>query len=77
MTTYEVKEGIGEFRAMQVWDIGLGGDVRGIAHGLFSAMRALDRQGVDVILVEGIEDKADIAAAIMNRLRKAANEIKT
>jgi len=30
---------------------------------------------VDVIYVEGIEDEGDIAAAVMNRLRKAASII--
>jgi L-threonylcarbamoyladenylate synthase len=35
----------------------------------------LDQKGVDVIYVEGIEDEGDIAAAVMNRLRKAATVI--
>jgi L-threonylcarbamoyladenylate synthase len=33
----------------------------------------LDRQDVDAIFVEGISDEeGDVAAAVMNRLRKAA-----
>ncbi|KAJ2899551.1 translation initiation protein sua5 [Zalerion maritima] len=57
-------------------DIDLGQDTRSIAHGLFSALRELDQQGAQVIFVEGVEDSEDIAAAVMNRLRKAASEIK-
>ncbi|KAH8891903.1 translation factor [Thozetella sp. PMI_491] len=55
-------------------DIGLGQDAKGVAQGLFSALRELDRQGADVIFVEGVNDRDDIAAAVMNRLRKAASE---
>lgn len=59
-----------------VLDIALGHDTKRVAQGLFSALRELDRKGADVILVEGVEDKDDIAAAVMNRLRKAASEIR-
>ncbi|KID77023.1 Threonylcarbamoyl-AMP synthase [Metarhizium brunneum] len=58
----------------QVFDIGLGQETRRIAQGLFSALRELDRRGADVIFVDGIDDELDIAAAVMNRLRKAASE---
>lgn len=58
-------------------DVDLGGDVKGVAHGLFAALRELDRLGADVIFVEGVGDRDDIAAAVMNRLRKAASEIRT
>jgi L-threonylcarbamoyladenylate synthase len=60
----------------RVLDIGLGLDSKTVAQGLFSALRELDRKGADVIFIEGIEDKDDIAAAVMNRLRKAASEIR-
>lgn len=60
----------------RVLDISLGLDSRTVAQGLFSALRELDRKGADVIFIEGIEDKDDIAAAVMNRLRKAASEIR-
>ncbi|KAE9382097.1 translation factor [Stipitochalara longipes BDJ] len=53
-------------------EISLGSKTADIAHGLFSALRELDQRGVDIIYVEGIEDEGDIAAAVMNRLRKAA-----
>ncbi|KAF2799456.1 translation factor [Melanomma pulvis-pyrius CBS 109.77] len=59
---------------MDLWDVNLGAETEDVARGLFSALRELDRKGVDVIFVEGIDDKVggDIAAAVMNRLRKAA-----
>jgi len=58
---------------IQLWDIALGSHIDRIARGLFSALRDLDRKNVDVIFVEGISDSdGDTAAAIMNRLRKAA-----
>ena len=56
-------------------EIALGHETKDIAHGLFSALRDLDLRGVDIIYVEGIEDEGDIAAAVMNRLRKAATII--
>lgn len=59
-----------------ILDISLGQESKMIAQGLFSAMRELDRRGADIIFVEGIEDRDDIAAAVMNRLRKAASEIR-
>ncbi|KAI1183337.1 translation factor [Nemania serpens] len=58
-------------------DISIGKDSRSIAHGLFSALRELDRRGAEIILVEGTLDDEDIGAAVMNRLRKAASQIKS
>ncbi|KAF2656039.1 translation factor [Lophiostoma macrostomum CBS 122681] len=60
--------------SLDIWEIDLGPDTKGVARGLFSALRELDKKGVSVILVEGIDDTVgdDIAAAVMNRLRKAA-----
>lgn len=61
-------------RDIEIWDIDLGAETEGVARGLFSALRELDKKSVEVIYVEGIDDKTDddIAAAVMNRLRKAA-----
>ena len=42
------------------------------ARALFSALRALDAQGVDIILVEGVTEEG-IGLAIMDRLRRAAS----
>ncbi|KAF9776973.1 hypothetical protein IL306_004758 [Fusarium sp. DS 682] len=58
----------------KILDIDLGRSTEGIARGLFAALREFDRRGADTIFVDGIEDRSDIAAAVMNRLRKAASE---
>ncbi|KAI0114012.1 DHBP synthase RibB-like alpha/beta domain-containing protein [Nemania sp. FL0031] len=58
-------------------DVSIGKDSRSIAHGLFSALRELDRRGADVIFVEGTLDDEDIGAAVMNRLRKAASRTRS
>lgn len=51
----------------------LGTEPATIAQNLFSALRELDTQGVDVIFVEAINaTEGHAAAAVMNRLRKAA-----
>jgi L-threonylcarbamoyladenylate synthase len=65
----------GDEHIADIIEISLGRNTKDIAHGLFSALRELDQRGVDIIYVEGIEDEGDIAAAVMNRLRKAATAI--
>ena len=56
-----------------LWEIELGKAAEDIAKGLFAALRELDKKNVDAIFVEGIDDSlGDVAAAVMNRLRKAA-----
>jgi len=62
---------------IRLLDVHLGPDSRAIAQHLFSALRELDRRGADVILIEGVADADDIAAAVMNRLRKAASEVRS
>lgn len=58
----------------EIWDVHLGAELDNIARGLFSALRELDRKNVEVIFVEGIDDRhGELAAAIMNRLRKASS----
>jgi L-threonylcarbamoyladenylate synthase len=53
--------------------VDLGPEAKNVARGLFFALRELDKQEVPVIFVEGIADGGgDVAAAVMNRLRKAA-----
>lgn len=63
-----------ESEVLDVWDINLGAASADVARGLFSALRELDKKNVETIYVEGIDDTTgdDIAAAVMNRLRKAA-----
>jgi L-threonylcarbamoyladenylate synthase len=72
-----------------VLDVHLGISTRSIAHHLFLTLRELDKRNADLIFVEGIDeehynshhagcdDEGDMAAAIMNRLRKAATVIKS
>lgn len=51
----------------------LGDRATDVARDLFWALRELDRKGCEVICVESInDDEGDVAAAVMNRLRKAA-----
>ncbi|KAI9767479.1 MAG: hypothetical protein M1840_005708 [Geoglossum simile] len=57
---------------LTIYSISLGPTPSEVARGLFAALRGLDTKGVDTIFVEGISDEGDIAAAVMNRLRKAA-----
>jgi L-threonylcarbamoyladenylate synthase len=52
--------------------IRLSGSVADYAQGLFSALRALDRLGLDVIVVEGVQERG-LGVAVMDRLRRAAS----
>ncbi|EAL93212.1 hypothetical protein KXW98_004033 [Aspergillus fumigatus] len=62
--------------ARAAFDCHLGDNIESIARGLFSALRAMDEMEVDVIYVEGVSDsQGDLAAAVMNRLRKAAGTV--
>jgi L-threonylcarbamoyladenylate synthase len=59
----------------EAYAVDLGGSAAEVGRGLFAALRGLDELGVQAILVEGLgEDEGDVAGAVMNRLRKAAEE---
>ncbi|OTB05939.1 hypothetical protein M426DRAFT_10079 [Hypoxylon sp. CI-4A] len=73
----ELYDTTGEASIGELLDISIGDDTRSIAQGLFSALRELDRRGADIIFVEGTVDDEDIGAAVMNRLRKAASQIRS
>jgi L-threonylcarbamoyladenylate synthase len=45
-----------------------------LARGLFREFRELDKKGIDVIIVQGVDEKG-IGLALMNRLRKAASRV--
>lgn len=45
-----------------------------VAQGIFAALRELDSQKVDIIMIEGISEKNE-GLAVMNRMRKAASEV--
>ncbi len=50
----------------------LRGSVADYAQGLFSALRGLDGLGLDVIVVEGVQEQG-LGVAVMDRLRRAAS----
>ena len=52
--------------------IRLSGSLADYAQGLFSALRELDGWGLDVIVVEGVEEQG-LGVAVMDRLRRAAS----
>lgn len=52
----------------------LGSSAKEMAHNLFSMLREVDEMGVELILVEGVEETGD-GLAVMNRLSKAAFEV--
>ena len=61
---------------IELIDVFIGSSAEEVARGLFSALRSLDEHQVDTIIIEGIPDTdGDLAAAVMNRLRKAAEVI--
>ncbi len=49
-------------------------NLREVARNLFSALRKLDEDGVDIIISESFEEKG-IGLAVMNRLKKAAGRV--
>lgn len=55
-----------------VMSAGSRSDLSTVGKNLFEILRALDDQGVDIILSEGFEEKG-MGIAIMNRLKKAAS----
>lgn len=64
----ENKDEYGEFK---VKSLGRGDDLITCAANLFSLLREFDREGIDTIIVEAVEERG-LGLAIMDRLRKAA-----
>ncbi len=60
----------GRFYDADAW-VDLGRSEEEVARNLFKALRELDKENVDVILAEGIEERG-LGLAVMNRLKKAA-----
>jgi len=54
-----------------VKSLGNRGDLKAAAKNVFSLLREFDRDGVDVIIAEGMPEKG-LGLAVMNRLRKAS-----
>ena len=59
--------------AGEVVQIKLSPDLKDIAHDLYSAMRELDKQGLDLILVDKVIEEG-LGLAIMDRLKRAAQK---
>ena len=60
-----------EIESMDAEVVLLGKTLDEVAHNLFNRLRWADREGFDVVIVEGVEEEG-IGIAIMNRLKKAA-----
>ncbi|MDK2892361.1 L-threonylcarbamoyladenylate synthase [Methanohalophilus sp.] len=63
------------FVAMKVISLGLASQPSVAAQRIFSAMREMDMEGIDIILVDGSFTSQGIGAAVFNRLRKAASKM--
>ncbi|AGK60726.1 translation factor SUA5 [Archaeoglobus sulfaticallidus PM70-1] len=60
------------YKDIDVEIVEIGRSVEEVARNLFSALRELDRRGIDLIIAEGVEEKG-LGLAVMNRLKKASN----
>lgn len=54
--------------------VGARRDLAGVGGALFRTLRAVDREGFDIILAEGFPEEG-LGVAIMDRLRRAAGEV--
>jgi L-threonylcarbamoyladenylate synthase len=59
-------------RKVGIADFGLDPDLSAVAKRLYATLRDLDADDVDVILARGVTGEAGLAAAIQDRLRRAA-----
>jgi L-threonylcarbamoyladenylate synthase len=64
------EENTGEYKDFKVKNLGAGDNLTECAANLFSVLREFDREGVSVILAEGVKEEG-VGEAIMDRLRKA------
>lgn len=62
------------YRKNKVGEIFLDSSLEDFAKNIFSKFREMDKDGVEIILVEKIKERG-LGVAIMNRLKKAASEI--
>ena len=68
-------ETAGHVCANEVYSLGRRDEPQDAARNLFAGLRHLDGMGVDVIIVDGSVKCDGVGAAVLNRLRKAADEI--
>jgi len=69
------EETAGRVSADEIFSLGKRDAPEQAARSLFTGLRWLDGRNVDVIVVDGSVRREGIGAAVLNRLRKAANEI--
>jgi len=65
------KENMEKYKDFKVKTLGAGNNLTECAANLFSVLREFDREGVYVILAEGVKEEG-VGVAIMDRLRKAS-----
>ena len=63
-------ENLEKFKEYNCIDMGRKNDLLEISHNLFSILRSIDRSGVELAIIEGVET-AGMGLAIMNRLIRA------
>lgn len=66
------EEYIEKFENLDIISIGNKSNLRTMAKVLFDALRTLDKKGLDLIVVQGVE-KTGLGLSIMNRLEKSAS----
>ena len=67
------EENTADYNGFKVKSIGQGNDLGVCATNLFSVLREFDKEGIDIIVAEGVKEEG-LGLAIMDRLRKAAGE---
>jgi L-threonylcarbamoyladenylate synthase len=72
LITEETKK---EISADVMFSLGSRNDPKQAAHNLFGGLRFLDGSDVDVIIVDGSIKNEGVGTAVLNRLRKAADEL--
>ncbi|WP_305064142.1 L-threonylcarbamoyladenylate synthase [Methanococcoides sp.] len=70
------EETSGSINADEMFSLGKRNEPAQAAHSIFMGLRHLDSKEIDLILVDGTLKTEGIGAAVFNRLRKAADEIK-
>ncbi|MBP2031303.1 L-threonylcarbamoyladenylate synthase [Methanohalophilus levihalophilus] len=65
----------GNFKSMKTISLGSASEPSIAANRIFCAMREMDLEGMDIILVDGSFTAQGIGAAVFNRLRKASTNI--
>ena len=73
--TAKTDEMAGYVSAYEVFLLGSRHDASAIASNLFAGLRYLDMEDIDVIIADGSIGIAGIGAAVLNRLKKAADEL--